>query len=244
MNKKIFLRGLGIGLILGGLVMFVALGTDKSSGNNSAKKTLTVSATNASTADEDEQKGQEEKKSEAENNKKEGNKEEKTEEDSEDDSKQNHTKTDDSDKKESGSEAATKNDVTENPTTEKAEAENATTEKSTEEPSTEKTTKEATTEKSTEKATTEEPTTEEPTTEELKPAAVKYESGGGYIVVTKDMDPETICDELLEIGVISDKWDYYNWLLQSGYSNSIEPGTYYFGGYESYAGIVWILLGN
>lgn len=239
MNKKIFLRGLGIGLILGGLVMFVALGTDQSSGNNSSKKTLTVSATNASTADEDELKEQEEKKSEAENNKKEGNKEEKTEEDSEDDSKQNHTKTDDSDKKESGSEATTKNDVTENPTTEKATTETATTEKTTKEATTE------TTEKTTtETVTTEEPTTEEPTTEELKPAAVKYESGGGYIVVTKDMDPETICDELLEIGVISDKWDYYNWLLQSGYSNSIEPGTYYFGGYESYAGIVWILLGN
>ena len=183
MNKKIFIRGLGAGLILASLVMFVTLGTaDKKTDDKPTDTNKTEAVTQKATKETTEEKTSEEKTSE-----------EKTSE-----------------------------------------------EKTSEEKTSEEKTSE---EKTSEEKTTEEKTTET-TTEELEPAAVKNENGGGYIIVTKDMTPEEICDELLEIEVISDKWDYYNWLMRSGYSNSIEPGKYTFGGYESYAGIVWILLGN
>ncbi len=203
MNKKIFIRGLGAGLILASLVMFVTLGTaDKKTDDKPTDTNKTEAVTQKATKETTEEKTSEEKASE-----------EKTSEEKTSEEKTSEEKT------------------SEEKTSEEKTSEEKTSEEKTSE------------EKTSEEKTTEEKTTET-TTEELEPAAVKNENGGGYIIVTKDMTPEEICDELLEIEVISDKWDYYNWLMRSGYSNSIEPGKYTFGGYESYAGIVWILLGN
>ncbi len=204
MDKRYFFRGLGIGLVIGGLVMFAALGTDKLS--TADRKSV------ATPTDVTEEK----------NN-------------SEETATEKIT-----------TEKATTETATEKTTTEKTATEKTTTEKTaTEKTTTEKaTTEKTTTEKATEEKTTEEVTTEK-ATEELKPEAVKNESGvGGYITIVSGMNALDICEELETIGVISDKWDYYDWLLQSGYSESLMQGTYYFTGYESYAGIVWILLGN
>ena len=52
-----------------------------------------------------------------------------------------------------------------------------------------------------------------------------------------------ICQLLGQIG-IRDADEYYDWLLRSGYSESLVPGTYTFTGNETNGGIVWILLGN
>ena len=52
-----------------------------------------------------------------------------------------------------------------------------------------------------------------------------------------------ICQLLGQIG-IRDADEYYDWLLRSGYSGSLVPGTYTFTGNETNGGIVWILLGH
>ena len=91
-----------------------------------------------------------------------------------------------------------------------------------------------------------EPTTEAPTeasTEAVKASAIKYDNGGGEITFGSNTSAYEICQLLAQIG-LRDADEYYDWLLRSGYSASLVPGTYTFSGNETNGGIVWILLGN
>ena len=81
------------------------------------------------------------------------------------------------------------------------------------------------------------------TTEAQKPSAVKYDNGGGQITIVDGMSAYEICQLLEQIG-LRDADEYYDWLLRSGYSQSLVSGTYTFTGNETNGGIVWILLGN
>ncbi|MGN0394092.1 MAG: hypothetical protein ACI4EF_01905 [Coprococcus sp.] len=230
MNKRYFLRGLGIGLIIGGIVMFVAFQTYKPSESGSVDKSLIVAEDKDSSEDNTEKVTSEEKVTTAE-----ATTEKTTEKATEEVNKTDKTSEEKTTESKDSEKTTSDNDVTEKTTEEKT----------TEKDSTEKaTTEKSTTEEKTEKVTTEK-ATEEVTTEAPKPEAVKNSSGvGGYITIVEGMNALDICEALETIGVVSDKWDYYNWLLQSGYSESLMQGTYYFTGNESYAGIVWILLGN
>ncbi len=91
-----------------------------------------------------------------------------------------------------------------------------------------------------------EPTTEastEASTEAVKASAIKYDNGGGEITFGSNTSAYEICQLLAQIG-LRDADEYYDWLLRSGYSASLVPGTYTFSGNETNGGIVWILLGN
>ena len=57
------------------------------------------------------------------------------------------------------------------------------------------------------------------------------------------MSAYEICQLLEQIG-LRDADEYYDWLLRSGYSQSLVSGTYTFTGNETNGGIVWILLGH
>lgn len=81
------------------------------------------------------------------------------------------------------------------------------------------------------------------TTEAQKPSAIKYDNGGGQITIVDGMSAYEIC-QLLEQIDLRDADEYYDWLLRSGYSQSLVSGTYTFTGNETNGGIVWILLGN
>ena len=81
------------------------------------------------------------------------------------------------------------------------------------------------------------------TTEAQKPSAIKYDNGGGQITVVDGMSAYEICQLLEQIG-LRDADEYYDWLLRSGYSQSLVSGTYTFTGNETNGGIVWILLGH
>ncbi len=81
------------------------------------------------------------------------------------------------------------------------------------------------------------------TTEAQKPSAIKYDNGGGQITIVDGMSAYEICQLLEQIG-LRDADEYYDWLLRSGYSQSLVSGTYTFTGNETNGGIVWILLGN
>lgn len=85
--------------------------------------------------------------------------------------------------------------------------------------------------------------TTEATTEAQKPSAIKYDDGGGQITIVDGMSAYEICQLLEQIG-LRDADEYYDWLLRSGYSNSLVSGTYTFTGNETNGGIVWILLGH
>ena len=85
--------------------------------------------------------------------------------------------------------------------------------------------------------------TTEATTESVQPSAIKYDNGGGEITFGSGTSAYEICQLLAQIG-IRDADEYYDWLLRSGYSGSLVPGTYTFTGNETNGGIVWILLGN
>ena len=87
-----------------------------------------------------------------------------------------------------------------------------------------------------------EPTTEA-STEAVKASAIKYDNGGGEITFGSNTSAYEICQLLAQIG-LRDADEYYDWLLRSGYSASLVPGTYTFSGNETNGGIVWILLGN
>ena len=99
------------------------------------------------------------------------------------------------------------------------------------------------TDKNTDKteSTTEAPT--EASTEAVKASAIKYDNGGGEITFGSNTSAYEICQLLAQIG-LRDADEYYDWLLRSGYSASLVPGTYTFSGNETNGGIVWILLGN
>ena len=91
-----------------------------------------------------------------------------------------------------------------------------------------------------------EPATEastEASTEAVKASAIKYDNGGGEITFGSNTSAYEICQLLAQIG-LRDADEYYDWLLRSGYSASLVPGTYTFSGNETNGGIVWILLGN
>lgn len=81
------------------------------------------------------------------------------------------------------------------------------------------------------------------TTEAQKPSAIKYDNGGGQITIVDGMSAYEICQLLEQIG-LRDADEYYDWLLRSGYSQSLVSGTYTFTGNETNGGIVWILLGH
>lgn len=81
------------------------------------------------------------------------------------------------------------------------------------------------------------------TTVTAKPSAVKYDDGGGQITIVDGMSAYEICELLAQIG-LRDADEYYDWLLRSGYSDSLVSGTYTFTGNETNGGIVWILLGH
>ena len=85
--------------------------------------------------------------------------------------------------------------------------------------------------------------TTEAATEAVKASAIKYDNGGGEITFGAGTSAYEICQLLGQIG-IRDADEYYDWLLRSGYSESLVPGTYTFTGNETNGGIVWILLGN
>ena len=85
--------------------------------------------------------------------------------------------------------------------------------------------------------------TTEAATEAVKASAIKYDNGGGEITFGAGTSAYEICQLLGQIG-IRDADEYYDWLLRSGYSGSLVPGTYTFTGNETNGGIVWILLGN
>lgn len=85
--------------------------------------------------------------------------------------------------------------------------------------------------------------TTEANTEAPKPSAIKYDNGGGQITIVDGMSAYEICQLLEQIG-LRDADEYYDWLLRSGYSNSLVSGTYTFTGNETNGGIVWILLGH
>lgn len=85
--------------------------------------------------------------------------------------------------------------------------------------------------------------TTEAVTEAQKPSAIKYDDGGGQITIVDGMSAYEICQLLEQIG-LRDADEYYDWLLRSGYSNSLVSGTYTFTGNETNGGIVWILLGH
>ena len=87
-----------------------------------------------------------------------------------------------------------------------------------------------------------EPTTEA-STEAVEASAIKYDNGGGEITFGSNTSAYEICQLLAQIG-LRDADEYYDWLLRSGYSASLVPGTYTFSGNETNGGIVWILLGN
>ncbi len=87
-----------------------------------------------------------------------------------------------------------------------------------------------------------EPATEA-STEAVKASAIKYDNGGGEITFGSNTSAYEICQLLAQIG-LRDADEYYDWLLRSGYSASLVPGTYTFSGNETNGGIVWILLGN
>lgn len=81
------------------------------------------------------------------------------------------------------------------------------------------------------------------TTVTAKPSAIKYDDGGGQITIVDGMSAYEICELLAQIG-LRDADEYYDWLLRSGYSDSLVSGTYTFTGNETNGGIVWILLGH
>ena len=83
----------------------------------------------------------------------------------------------------------------------------------------------------------------EASTEAVKASAIKYDNGGGEITFGSNTSAYEICQLLAQIG-LRDADEYYDWLLRSGYSASLVPGTYTFSGNETNGGIVWILLGN
>lgn len=85
--------------------------------------------------------------------------------------------------------------------------------------------------------------TTEAATEAQKPSAIKYDDGGGQITIVDGMSAYEICQLIEQIG-LRDADEYYDWLLRSGYSNSLVSGTYTFTGNETNGGIVWILLGH
>lgn len=85
--------------------------------------------------------------------------------------------------------------------------------------------------------------TTEASTEAVKASAIKYDNGGGEITFGSNTSAYEICQLLAQIG-LRDADEYYDWLLRSGYSASLVPGTYTFSGNETNGGIVWILLGN
>ena len=85
--------------------------------------------------------------------------------------------------------------------------------------------------------------TTEANTEAPKPSAIKYDNGGGQITIVDGMSAYEICQLLEQIG-LRDADEYYDWLLRSGYSQSLVSGTYTFSGNETNGGIVWILLGH
>ena len=85
--------------------------------------------------------------------------------------------------------------------------------------------------------------TTEAATEAVKASAIKYDNGGGEITFGSGTSAYEICQLLAQIG-IRDADEYYDWLLRSGYSGSLVPGTYTFTGNETNGGIVWILLGH
>ena len=85
--------------------------------------------------------------------------------------------------------------------------------------------------------------TTEAATEAVKASAIKYDNGGGEITFGAGTSAYEICQLLGQIG-IRDADEYYDWLLRSGYSESLVPGTYTFTGNETNGGIVWILLGH
>lgn len=85
--------------------------------------------------------------------------------------------------------------------------------------------------------------TTEAATEAVQPSVIKYDNGGGEITFGSGTSAYEICQLLAQIG-IRDADEYYDWLLRSGYSGSLVPGTYTFTGNETNGGIVWILLGN
>ncbi len=85
--------------------------------------------------------------------------------------------------------------------------------------------------------------TTEANTEAPKPSAIKYDNGGGQITIVDGMSAYEICQLLEQIG-LRDADEYYDWLLRSGYSDSLVSGTYTFSGNETNGGIVWILLGH
>ncbi len=85
--------------------------------------------------------------------------------------------------------------------------------------------------------------TQEASTEAVKASAIKYDNGGGEITFGSNTSAYEICQLLAQIG-LRDADEYYDWLLRSGYSASLVPGTYTFSGNETNGGIVWILLGN
>lgn len=94
-----------------------------------------------------------------------------------------------------------------------------------------------------ENTNTEATTTQEATTEAPQPSAIKYDDGGGQITIVDGMSAYEVCQLLEQIG-IRNADEYYDWLLRSGYSESLVSGTYTFTGNETNGGIVWILLGN
>lgn len=96
---------------------------------------------------------------------------------------------------------------------------------------------------STDKNTDKTESTTEASTEVVKASAIKYDNGGGEITFGSNTSAYEICQLLAQIG-LRDADEYYDWLLRSGYSASLVPGTYTFSGNETNGGIVWILLGN
>ena len=196
MNRKYLLRGIGIGIIIGALIMYAAAATmGGSKADSSTDKAVVATEDKTTEAVTTEEKTTEEKTTEAVTT------EEKTTE-----------------------EKTTEEKTTEEVTTEEKTTEEKTTEEKTTEATTEeKTTEEKTTEeKTTEEKTTEEKTTEA-TTEK---ASDDKSGDKVSITVTSGMPSETISKLLEDNGLVDSADDFNAWLIEKGYEDDLHVGTF------------------
>ncbi|SEF51274.1 hypothetical protein SAMN04487934_101409 [Eubacterium ruminantium] len=219
MKVKYYLRGIGIGLLIGVIIMFAAmktLGYEKKSENTETEKVVS----NNTGSDKKTEKATEktEKPTEVATEKTEKTTEATTE-------KTEKTTEATTEKTEKTTEATTeKTEKTTEATTEKTETTEATTEK------TEETT-EATTE-DTEKSTDE---TTEKTTED---------NGTVTIVVERGMYSTTVAKMLQDAGIVEDYLDFDRWLDATGYSFIIGVGEFSFHKGMTYEEIAAVLTGR
>ena len=129
-------------------------------------------------------------------------------------------------------------------TTEKeTTTEEKTTETTTEATTTEETTTEATTteEVTTEKETTEEKTTEEKTTEEKTTENKPGQKTKGTMKVTAGMYSELVSDMLADAGLVKSSDDFNSFLIKNGYADRIEIGEFELNSDMSYEEMAKIL---